>query len=194
MEPEVAGYRGVDIAAFRQEMSPADRKRLLREKFPSTAQLNWEKAFDSDIDLLGHMLRDILKLDMAVQGAAGRRPGLEEDEARPSLDRLMGRDPTSHVYSVLPFPATFRLLVGKRSLRAMAAKVDMPKTRIHRLLNGTEVPNPQEMERIAAAFHKQPSYFVEYRVQAIAATIFTVLRQEPEASIGVYERLWQEVH
>lgn len=193
MDPEVAGYRGVDIAVFRQEMTPADRKRLLHEKYPSTAQLNWERAFDSDIDLLGHMLRDILKLDMAEPGAAGRRPGLDENESRPSLDRLMGRDPTSHVYSVLPFPATFRLLIGKRSLRAMRAKVDIPLTRIHRLLAATVAPSPQEMERIAAAFAKQPSYFVEYRVQAIAATIFAALGTQPEASIGVYERLWQEV-
>ncbi len=193
MEPEIAGYRGVDIAGFRQEMTAAERKQLLHDKFPSTAQLNWEKAFEGDIDLLGHMLRDILKLDMAVEGAAGRRPGLDEDESRPSLDRLMGRDPTSHVYSVLPFPATFRLLVGTRSLRAMQAKVGIPKTRIHRLLAGTECPHTQEMERIAAVFNKQPSYFVEYRVQAIAATIFSALQTQPETSIGVYERLWQEV-
>jgi hypothetical protein len=192
VEPVIAGYRGVDISCFAEPLTPAERKRLLQEKFPSTAQLNWEVAFDQDIDLLGHLLKDILKKDMAVVGAAGRRPGLEEDEARPVLDRMMGRDPTNHVYSTLPFPATFALLIGERSRRAMQAKVGISKTRIGRLLRGTELPGVQDMERIAAAFHKQPSYFVEYRVQAIASTVFKALGAAPELSIGVYERLWQE--
>lgn len=172
-------------------MSSVDRKRLLHEKFPSIAQLNWEKAFDQDVDLLGHLLRDILKLDMADRGAAGRRPNLEEDEARPSLDRLLGRDPTSHIYSVLPFPATFRLLIGKRSQRAMAAKLGFPKTRIHRLSVGIESPTVQEMEHVAKMFDKQPSYFVEYRMQSIANSVLAALGERPETTIGVYERLWQ---
>lgn len=173
-------------------MTSAERRQLLHDKFPSVAQLNWDKAFDNDIDLLGHLLRDILKLDMALPGAAGRRPGLEEDEARPSLDRLMGRSPTSHVYSVLPFRATFELLMNGRSYRAMESKLGMPKTRVFRLLRGLDTPNTQDMELIAKAFKKQPSYFVEYRVQAIAASVYAALGEQPETSIGVYERLWQQ--
>jgi len=190
VDTEIAGFRGVDIAPFRQQMTPVERKKMLREKFPSTAHLNWSAAFDNDIDLLGHVLRDILRLDMAPL-QSGRRPGLEEVEARPSLDRLLGRDPTDHPYSLLPFPATFRLLADGRSLRSLASKVGMAKSTVQRLRTGVEAPTPEEMERIAKSFHKQPAYFLEYRVQSITASIFDALGEDPETSIGFYERMWQ---
>lgn len=164
---------------------------MIAEKFPSTQSLDWGKAFDNDTDLLGHVLRDILKMDMAVPGQPGRRPGLDEKAAAPALDRMMGRDYCDRPYSMLSFAKTLELLAGDRTLRSLEAKVGISKSTLHLLLQGREEPTLDVMERVAKAFNKSPSFFFEYRVLTIAAAIHSGLEKAPEASVRVYEKLWQ---
>lgn len=184
------GYRQVDDAPFRQKLSGQERRRLLAEKFPSTQGLDWREVFDNDTDLLGHLLRDILKLDMAVPGQAGRRPSLDEKEATPSFDKMMGRDYCDRPYSLLGFAKTLRLLMGTRSLSTLETKVGIDRTRLFRLLRGTAVPSCTDMERVAEAFGKKPSFFFEFRVLTIANAIHNELTDDPEVTVRVYEKLW----
>lgn len=171
-------------------MSTQERRRLLAEKFPSTKGLDWREVFDNDTDLLGHLLRDILKLDMAIPGQAGRRPGLDEKEATPSLDKMLGRDYCERPYSLLDFGKTLTLLVGKLSLRTLEFKVGIPRSQLHRLLQGTAKPSLAEMEQVAKAFGKEPSFFFEFRVLTIANVIHNELTDDPEVTVRVYEKLW----
>lgn len=162
-----------------------------RRAFPSVANLRWEIAFAHNPELLGALLRDILKLSRAVPGRHGPRPGLDRVRDMPALDRLRGLDPTRHPYSLLPFPEAFSLLLGERSVRGAANRLGMTPTRVYRLQHGLGIsPQAEEMEHIAERFGHHPSFFREYREWAIAQAIAERLAADPETSIRVYERLW----
>lgn len=188
--------REVDLSDFDALPRPAGgrpvpaRNALMHQRFPSSATLNWQKAFRNDPELLGRVLRDILKLDRVVPGRHGPRPGPDPVRDGPALDRLRGLDPGRHPYSLQPFLVAFAHLVGKRSVRAVAAKVGFNASRVYRLLKGGD-PTMAEMEAIAAAFGRQPSYFAEYRVRSIHTAIGDELAADPHHSIEVYERLYQ---
>lgn len=109
----------------------------------------------------------------------------------PDLERLLGRDPNAHPYTVLPFPEAFRQLVGNRSTRALQNKLGMSKSHVHRLLHGQRKPTQAEMERLAGVFNRQPGYFAEYRANKIASAVGLQLVDEPEVSIRVYEKIAQ---
>ncbi len=191
MSEELVGFRQVDMTPFRQKMSSQDRRQMIAEKFPSTQHMDWDKAFENDMDLLGHLLRDILKLDMAIPGQAGRRPGLDEKEATPAFDRLLGRDYCDRPYSLLPFAKTMALLADSRTLRSLEVKVGISKSRLHRLLQGKQQPELAEMEKIAKIFDKAPSFFVEYRALVVRNAINShMAAAEPEVTVRVYEQLW----
>lgn len=179
------------LAQFKGPMTSKERKDKIHEVFPSTASLNWEKAFDRDPDILGRMLRDILKLDQLVPGRPGPRKTLDQNKAQPELDRMMGKDPTERPYSLLPFSATLRLLLGKRSMRSAQSKLGLSKSKIHRFLTDEAEPTAGEIELIAKAFGKAPSYFLEYRVRSITSSIHQALEAAPESSIPLYEKMWQ---
>lgn len=199
------GPRGVDLAEFealtaRRDALPfneraaveAQRTVLLRRRFPSVANLRWEVAFANNPDLLGNVLRDILKLGNAEAGRHGPRPGLDRGRDMPALDRLRGLDPTRHPYSLLAFPEAFGLLLAGRSLRHAAGMLGLPYSRIYRLKQGLgAAPTMQEMELVAERFGHHPSFFSEYRVGAIHQAVLEQLDRQPETSISVYERLWQ---
>ena len=194
-EERLAGRRQVDISVFDDpNLSADERKRLIGERFPSTKSLNWERAFSNNIELLGRVLQDILKVDVVSAGRPGPRPNLDRTRAEPQLERLLGKDPADHPYTVLPFPEALRILIGDRSLAAAARKLGVSKTNVHRWLSGAAVPSQEQMERIAAAFAKQPSYFPEYRANKIAGAVGEHLVVDPEVSIRVYERITQAAH
>lgn len=195
-----------DLEVF-EALGPAEpsteerRMALLRQRFPSTASLRWQAAFDHDIELLGRMLRDILKLDRATPGRHGPRPGLDRVRDMPALDRLRGLDPTRHPYSLLPFRDAFALLIEGRSIRSAANKLGMAPSRIYRLKEGLGAPpSMQEMEDIAARFGHHPSFFAEYRAWAIQEAVREAMadqlerarseKDERDLSVVLYERLW----
>lgn len=186
-EPRLAGRRNVDISGFTADLTAAERKRMIAEKFPSTQSLDWGRAFANDIELLGRLLGDMLKVNVPPSGRPGPRPNLDRDTAMPDLDQLLGEDPTRHPYAVLPFAQIFCLLVGKRSVRALQSRFGMSKTHVHDLLRGKVQPTQAEMELVAASFGKQPGYFAEYRANKIATFVGRRMAIEPDYSIRVYE-------
>lgn len=191
--------REVDLTAFKQ-LGPAggaledERARLLQRRFPSLAALRWEEAFDADPDMLGRVLRDILKEANTEPGHRGPRFGLDWTRDMPALDRLRGIDPSQHPYSLLAFAETFGLLMGKRSVRHTASKLGWPPAKVHRLRRGEMVPTLTDLEHIASRFDHHPGYFLEYRTWAIQEALSAALGRQPEVSIGFYERLWQWSH
>jgi hypothetical protein len=179
------------VSVFDGPLTPEERKRLIAEKFPSTQSLNWEKAFGNNIELLARILQDILKVNIAPTGRPGPRPNLDRETAEPDLERLLGKDPSSHPYTTLPFATAFRMLIGERSLRSLANKLDVSKSHLQRWLAGSVRPTPEQMERIAAVFDKQPSYFAEYRASKITNIVGDQLAGDPDFTIRVYERISQ---
>lgn len=186
----------LDITEFQaltaRQASEEEVHAAVRRRFPSVANLRWDIAFHNNPELLGDILRDILKAARAVPGRHGPRPGLDRVRDMPALDRLRGMDPTRHPYSLLPFPDAFSLLLGARSVRHAASKLGMTPTRVYRLQHGLGLlPTAAEMEHIAERFGHHPSFFREYREWAIFQVLVERLEAEPETGIRVYERLWR---
>lgn len=188
----------VDYSEFHKKMSWEDRQALIRKRFPATAILcgpqsgeAWRRVMDNDIDLAGRILREVLRIDQATPGRLGPRLALDAARAQPTVDSWLGRDPLGRPYTTLRFSEAFANLAGERSLRHLSTKVHLSTSQVRRLLRGEVLPSDEIMRTIAGAYGKDPSYFLEYRVGAIAAHIMNCLVGQPEHSVRYYEALWQ---
>lgn len=188
-----------ELAEFREDLPWDQRLDLIRRKFPSAplmgladadAEAAWKRAFDHDVELVGRILRDVLKADQAVPGRPGPRPALNIPRAQPILDEWMGKDPLGRPYTLLTFPEAFTLLIRGHVLRQVSRQTNISIGHLHRLLAGEREPTGEVMEKVASAFDKKPSYFLEYRIGTIAAAIIWKLSRTPEKTIPVYESLF----
>lgn len=192
-------YSVRDLSSFREDLPWDKRLELIRRTFASAplmgladvdGQASWKKAFDHDVDLVGRILRDVLKADQAVPGRPGPRPALNVARAQPVLDEWMGDDPLGRPYTLLCFAEALTLMVKGHPLRQVSRKTGIAHSHLHRLLAGEREPTSEVMEKVALAFDKSPSYFLEYRMGTIAAAILWKLSRSPEKTIHAFESLY----
>lgn len=186
----VTADRALDLARF-EEINEAEvkvpwqqRMTLIQDVFPSTAYLDWKKLFDQDPGILGDLVNDIIKADQAEPGRPGKRAAVEPGVAKDRLRMMMGED-----YALDPFPEAFKRLVGGRSLRHVAAKTNLHRNTVMRYLQGKLLPNVEQLEAIAEAFGKDPSYFLEYRIAWITALVKWRLQSQPESTVLFYRKI-----
>lgn len=161
-----------------------ERVELIKKEFPSVVNLDWGKVFSADPGVMGRLVNDILKVDLADPGRPGKRPSIEEGAASNRLRQLQGDD-----YTVLPFCDAFRILAGERSSRGLANRLDTSHTVVNRLLRGLDSPSASIMEKAAKIFKKDPSYFVEYRLLYVIGIMYRKLETNPEATVGFYKKI-----
>lgn len=162
----------------------ADRLKMIHEHFPSTCAKNtWDHAL-SDVDTLGELIRDILRLQQAEPGKSGPRPAPDPKKGVRTLRQITGQD-----YSVLTFREAFEVLANGYSLTHLARKTGLSRSQVYRLLRGECEPTAGEMKAVAEGFGKPPAYFVEFRTAFIMATLVSQLDAVPEATIGLYRKL-----
>lgn len=174
-----------------KKMPWAERVKMIEDYWPSVKRLDWDKAFRQDPTLLGRILNDIIKMEAATPGQPGKRPNVSREETEKHLRRLTGED-----YTIHPFNEALRYLRkdkwgNDKSVRHLARKFGMNRDYTWRLLTGKRVPTVDDMERVAAAFDKHPSYFVEYRVAYLVGFLYDRMTANPEASVLQYRRVNQ---
>lgn len=183
-DPRLAPFR--ELNARRPPWE--ERAKVIRQQFPSVAELDWRKAFALDIGLFGRIIEDILKADVAADepGKPGPRPALDYADGVSRLRQLWGLD-----YSTLPFPQAIKALTRHRgfSFTMLARKTAMSRSKLHRLAQGIEEPTAVELEQIAKAFGKHPSYFTEWRMAFVVAALYDQMEDVPEASIRLYRKM-----
>jgi plasmid maintenance system antidote protein VapI len=174
-----------DEAARRKgrRLSWDERIALIYDHFPGCKNPNWNVIL-SDMDTLGEVVRDILRLEQATPGKSGPRPSPEIKEGMKSIRKMNGDD-----HSVLRFHEAFKVLAGDRSVRHLSTKIGMDRNKVHRLLTGAHDPSPQELSQVAKAFGKEPAYFLEFRTSFIMAALGARLEMAPEATIGLYRKV-----
>jgi plasmid maintenance system antidote protein VapI len=160
-----------------------ERVELIFEHFPSARNPDWNTIL-SDIDTLGEVVRDILRLEQATPGKSGPRPAPEIAAGMKSVRRWRGED-----HSILPFAEAFGVLARGYSFTHLARKVRLSRSRVYRLLKGEGDPTPHEIDLIARAFGKEPSYFLEFRMAYVLAALAARLEQAPEATIPLYRKV-----
>lgn len=178
-------FREVNEEVAQGRKFPLERRyEIIREQFPSVVDLDWKAAFDRSPELWHRILNAIGQLGQITGGRSGPRPEPDVDRAIVDLRRLMGEE-----YATLPFHVVFTILADRRSLTQLGRKVGMDRMRVLRLKRNDRPPNIWEMEQIADAFGKHPSFFMEYRTAMIAGAIISRVEASPETSVHVYRKL-----
>lgn len=155
--------------------------RKIKETYPSVGSLDWSRAMDSDA--FAHVMGDLLKAE-GKRSRPGKRPALSRPLAEAELAKLSGDS-----YAESDFKTAFRALTYGRSIRGIANKVGLQKDYVHRLLNGTSQPSFEAMEKIAQAYRKDPSYFLEYRIAYVLMVMDQYLTDSPETATVWYLRM-----
>lgn len=175
-------------------MASADFERA-KVLYPSTAmgEKEWVEVFDQNSDIMWQLVGDIYQ---AVRFQEERERGVVRMGRRPrttgSLDEVW-KTVFPPTYSNEPFGKALADLLETRrmSQRAFAPKVPCHQTTLCRFLNGTNKPDLQMMERIAAAAKVHPSYFVEWRAEYVGKVIWQVLLERPNMGISAVRMLRQ---
>lgn len=163
-----------------------ERYEVIQRQFPSVASLDWERVFKTDPTIMGNILNDIIKVEVAPKGRPGKRPALDKEQAREVLSRYRSED-----YTLLPFSKAVNRLKDTASVRQFARKVSMSPTYAYKLMMGYKEPSIEDMQLVARAYGKEPSYFYEYRVAFVATLMAERMDYAPESSIIYYERAVQ---
>lgn len=172
-----------ELNARESKVPWADRYELIKKQFPSVENLDWSKVFRSDPTIMGSILNDIIKVEVAPPGRPGKRPALEKKQAREILSQYQGED-----YTLLPFAKALNRLKNTLSVRQLARKISMSPSYCYNLMSGYKDPSIEDMTLVAGAFDKHPSYFYEYRVAFVSAVMAERINYAPESSIIYYER------
>lgn len=169
------------------KISWSERSRYIAEKYPSTVSLDWHQVFKQDPHILGKIISDIFKLESSSGGRPGKRPAVDRHDAEQHLRRYDDDD-----YTILSFKEAFTIMKGTKSFRGLANKCGLSLNMTQRLLSGSMQPTIEVMEKIAKAFKKHPSYFIEYRISYILGMLSERMLDIPEASIVPYKKLQGE--
>lgn len=144
----------------------------IREDHPEIRGLQWGNILRSDPRLLGGMINDIIKASNSSRGKPGKRVSSSPEEIAVDLLKLQNDD-----FSTLPFDETLQMLMTGKSLRHMQSLSGISKDKIRRLMWGVQKPSVQEMESLAKALRKDPSFFSEYRAGWVCSVLYEMLIQ-----------------
>jgi transcriptional regulator with XRE-family HTH domain len=161
-----------------------ERAKIIKKTFPSIEQLDWNQLMSKDINIMGNILRDVWKADVADPNQVGPRTTPSAKEGLAWYKKISGQD-----FSLLDFCSSFRELAGDRSIRHLTTKTGLKRDYIHRILHGRVDPTMETIEKVAKSFGKDPSFFREYREMYILSTLQSQLAKYPDSSMGIYLKM-----
>lgn len=153
------------------------------ESYPGIKDIEWEALFTNDLDMVGRIIGDILKLQKAEENPhrRGRRtvPQIPVDKIWEMFEG----------FTTDPFPVALEKLCEGQTTRQVALRLNMSHMTLHRLKKGQVAPTVQVMEEIAAVFHKPPHYFLEYRAMYLANALQEKLINDPSLGVAIFKKL-----
>lgn len=174
----------------KQRIPWPERVKMIREEFPSVVDIDWVDAMTDPLapeeanDVMIRILEDILQVDQMVPGRRGGRPAPDYERGMQTFREIMRRD-----FSDLPFCMAFKLLAGSDSATQMARKTGISRSRIHRLVVGSQLPMVEDMRACAKAYGRKPAYFLEYRKEFVLAALASRLEEQPELVTVAYTKI-----
>jgi transcriptional regulator with XRE-family HTH domain len=168
----------------RQRDWRATLDRIERE-VPGASDVDWVALFKADPKILGDLVNDVIKINISEKGRPGKRSARSAQDIEDDLRKLTGED-----YAVRAFPEALSEAMGGRSIRHVASQAHLDKMTVHRLLKGKGAPpTAEQMEWLAKAVKKEPSYFMEYRAAYVCSVIYQMMMESSEAASIQYSRL-----
>lgn len=166
-----------------------------RSQFPSVKHGvdEWVRYFDDRPEVMLQILGDIYRETKAEEAReAGNAPtGRRPKSINGNLDELHRM--VTPQYSVDPFEVAVKELIGRRSLRAFAAKVPMNHHTLTRMMRGEMKLEMWRLEQIAEAAKVQPGYFREYREMQLLEVIGRYFALRPNVSITLTKRIKSDI-
>lgn len=144
------------------------------------SKIAWGAVFKARPDAMHALLADFIKQVHAQPGRIGQRPMPKEQEVDFAA-LVYGEDNEEPLSVALP-------KVLHISERAFAMKVHMSRTQVQRLLSGDYDPDVNQLRQIAAAVHKPPVFFVEYRKAMVLAAFLNLIEQRPGIATALYRQ------
>jgi hypothetical protein len=151
--------------------------------YPSVERPEFTRHLDAHPEIMGAIFRDILRFDND-RDPAGRRSTPELSHGIETLRELMGDR-----YSMDPFGFSLQRLAAGRSSAMLAARTGLSRSTIQRLRTGAMGPTKGHIEAVAAAFGKDPLWFVEYRAMLLAEMVAAEALRNPERSAAMVGKL-----
>lgn len=168
----------------RQRDWQATLDRIERE-VPGTKEVDWASLFKADPKILGDLVNDVIKINISEKGRPGKRSAQSAEDIEEDLKKLTGED-----YAVRPFPEALKAAMGGRSIRHVASQAHLDKMTVHRLLQGRGAPaTAEQIEWLAKAVKKDPSYFMEYRVLYVCSVVYQIMMMSSEAATIQFNKL-----
>lgn len=156
----------------------------IQSTVPGTSQIDWGSLFKADPKILGDLVNDIIKVEVSQKGRPGKRSAKSADLIERDLLKLTNED-----FAFLAFPKAMEVAMGDKSVRDVAKSSYLSKSTVHRLLRGDGAPvTSEQIEAIAPAVGKDPSYFLEYRAMYVCSAIYEMLIASPESSQVFYNK------
>lgn len=151
--------------------------------YPSVERPEFDRHLEAHPEIMGAIFRDILRFDND-RDPAGRRATPEVSHGIETLRELMGDR-----YSMDPFGFSLERLAAGRSSAMLASRTGLSRSTIQRLRTGVMWPTKAHIEAVAAAFGKDPVWFVEYRAMLLAEMVSAEAMRNPERSAAMVGKL-----
>lgn len=135
---------------------------------------------------MGLILRDILRLHVPSTHGGPIRTTPDVEVGVLALREILGG-----AYNCDEFPKAINILTRGHSNTQIARKSGLSKSSIQRLRSGAVAPSPQEMERIARAYDREPEWFAAYRAHLLASLVAAEAHRNPERSAITVRKIKQ---
>ena len=147
----------------------------LREQYPEVRNIDWARILQSEPEVFRSIAGDVAKSNAPKKSKTTHAANSQ------GLAQLTNVD-----YSELCFLDALEILWGDRSISDMVYKTGISRQLIYNMKRGLREPTFEEMEQIARAFGKDPSFFLEYRIGKALAAIDVFLQRSPETATAWY--------
>jgi len=163
--------------------------RTLTGPTAKAVEKSWVAAFTTRPEALETMLSDLIKQAYAKPGRIGQRPMPKEEEV--NLNALLHGE-----YTDDPITEVLTKKVRQGYHKMFAEKIFMSRRMYQRMFLPDAHPDKyhptmQDIERIAEALNKPPSYFLEYRLMAAQAAFLRLITERPVIATRLYRDFLQ---
>jgi len=150
---------------------------VLRSKYPQITNINW-----------GEILRDEPEVFCGVVGKVTVPDNTKKSEIQTFQGNVQFARVSNSDYSELEFKKAFTIIYS-RYHDPLIEKTNLSERHLIALMEGSITPTYEDMEEIAQAIGRNPSFFMEYRIAKILASIDSYLMVSPETTSVWYNKV-----
>lgn len=142
---------------------------------------------DTFVQMLGDVYRIYKSEEKKRLGLADPRGGRRKSSIDGNIEELFRiLEPT---FSSDPFPVSFPIAKGKRSLRQVAMRAKVHPGLISHWLAGRRPIGRHDLEAVAKALDVHPAYFREWRSLVVHEAVDAVFESSPNLSITALKEI-----